>query len=108
MLARLNRALGPMRIAMGIISIVTVIVMPAPNTPPDYDSWRILTTGVAPAIVPILVTVYLLDILMTALYAREPANVRGRQFGLIILTNVLFMALLLAVWIPIIMALSEL
>ena len=108
MLARLNKALGPMRLAMGVISIITVIMMAAPNTPPDYESWRILSTAVAPAIVPILVTLYLLDILMTSLYAREPANVRRRQFGLIILTNVLFIALLLAVWIPFVMALAEL
>jgi hypothetical protein len=107
MLARLTAALGPMRIAMGVISLITVVLMPAPSTPPDYESWRILSTAVAPAVVPILVTVYLLDILMAILHSREPVNPRGRRFGFIILTDVMFIALLLAVWMPIIMALSQ-
>lgn len=97
-----------MRIAMAVISLLTVILMPPPNTPPDYESWRILSTAVAPAIVPILVTLYLLDIIMAIVYSKEPGDSRGRQFGFIILTDILFIGLLLAVWIPIIMALSEL
>jgi hypothetical protein len=108
MFARIHQALGPMRIAMGVISVITAILMPAPHTPPDYESWRIISTAVAPAIVPILITLYLLDILMSSLYAREPRNTRGRHFGFIILTNVVFIALLLAVWMPIILALAEL
>lgn len=110
MLIRLYEALGPLRIAMGILSLVTVILMPAPDTPPDYESWRILSTAVAPAMVPILVTVYLLDILMAVLFSREPrtSKNRGRHFGFIILTDVMFIALMLAVWLPIIAALTEL
>jgi hypothetical protein len=109
MFARLLQALGPLRIAMAVISVITVILMPAPGTPLDYESWRILSTAVAPAVVPILVTLYLLDILMATVFSREPRTerTRGRHFGFIILSDVMFIALLLAVWLPLVMALTE-
>jgi hypothetical protein len=108
MFAQVNQALGPMRIGLGVISIITAILMPAPHTPPDFESWRILSTAVAPAIVPILITLYLLDILMAILHSREPVNPRGRHYGLIILSDVVLIVLLLVAWLPIIIALTEL
>ncbi|ACL71752.1 conserved hypothetical protein [Thioalkalivibrio sulfidiphilus HL-EbGr7] len=107
MLSRLYQALGPLRIAMAMLSLLTIILMPSPGTEVVYEGWAIMPTVVAPAVAPILVAVYLLDILMSFVFSRSPGeNTKRRHFHFIILSDALFVSLLLAVWIPLIMALA--
>jgi hypothetical protein len=107
MLSRLYQALGPLRISLAIFSLLTIILMPSPGTEVVYEGWAIMPTVVAPAVAPILVAVYLLDILMSFVFSRSPGeNTKRRRFHFIILSDVLFVSLLLAVWIPLIMALA--
>lgn len=107
MLSRIYEALGPLRIALAMLSLLTIILMPSPGTEVAYEGWAIMSTVVAPAVAPILVAVYLLDILMSFVFSRSPGeNTKRRRFHFIILSDALIVSLLLAVWIPLIMALA--
>ena len=77
-------------------ALVLVILRPAPGTPPVYAGWDMVPTLLAPAIMPLLFMVLLLDAIMGAVQLSSQPEAR-RRYQTVIGVD-LGMALLLVLW----------
>lgn len=88
--------MGPLRLLLALGVLLLLVLRPAPGTPPAYSGWDMLPTLVAPALVPILVAVLLLDALMGAVWLASYPD-RRQQYRAVIGIS-LGMTLLLVLW----------
>lgn len=88
--------LGPLRLML-LLGVLTLLVLrPAPGTPAVHAGWDMAPTLIAPALVPIIFMVLLLDAIMGAVWlASYPAERRRYRF---VMGASLGMALCLALW----------
>jgi hypothetical protein len=100
-------ALGPLRLGLAAMAALTVAAMPAPGTALAYEGWGAFTTLVVPAVAPILVMVYVLDALMALVLMKDRSEPERRRYRWVIATDLAVAALLLASWLPLILALRR-
>ena len=89
------------------MAALDILLMPSPGTKVSYEGWGLLITTVVPALAPILVTVYLLDMSMAAIMMKDRAPAERRGYRWIILIDVVFVVFLLAVLVPLVIALRR-
>ncbi|GAB4507475.1 MAG: hypothetical protein Tsb0026_03060 [Sulfuricaulis sp.] len=96
LLLQLLKWLGPLRLMLMLGVLVLLVLRPVPGTPPVYAGWDMMSTLIAPALVPIFFMVLLLDAIMGAVWlASYPAE--RRRYRTVIGVS-LVMALLLVLW----------
>jgi hypothetical protein len=105
--SHLIQSLGPLRLALALAAIVTILLMPEPGTGIVLDGWDIFTTLVIPALAPLLIAVYLLDVLMALVLRREQPAPDRRRYTTVIVSDLALTAMLLVAFLPIILALRR-
>jgi hypothetical protein len=100
-------SLGPLRIALAVLSIALVALMPPPNTPLQLEGWAAFVTLVVPALAPIVPMVYFLDVLMALVFIRDRSASERRRYWWVMGSDLLFATAVLAAWLPILLALRR-
>jgi hypothetical protein len=100
-------ALGPLRLGLAAVTLLAVALMPAPGTGIHTDGWNAFVTVVVPALAPLLVAAYLLDLLMALVLMKDKTASERRRYRWIIVSDLAFMALLLIAFVPLVLALRR-
>ncbi|BAV34740.1 hypothetical protein SCL_2463 [Sulfuricaulis limicola] len=88
--------LGPLRLMLVLSVLALLVLRPAPGTPPVYAGWGMVSTLIAPALVPLVFMVLLLDAIMGGVWLASYPGERRRYQTVIGVS--LGMALLLTLW----------
>ena len=104
---RLLQDLRFLRVVMVLVTITLVILSRFSSQEVAYSGWAMIPTLIAPALVPILFFVILLDVLMAWVFRIDAqADDRGR-LGRVIVIDLLQVVVLVASWSGYFMRLAE-
>lgn len=97
--------LGALRLMLGVLVLMAIVFAPSADVETQRSGWGLITTGVMPALGPIIFFVVLFDMLMSrVLMSDATAEGRKRYKRAIIYAGVLDLVLLLS-WLPFLLAL---
>ena len=95
------RQAGLLRLVLQAVDLAFIAVAPFSGGEIAYTGWKILTTLVVPAIVPILFFGTLLDVLMNLVFRADSDDAARRKRHLNnLLVDLLLLAGLLVAWVP--------
>jgi hypothetical protein len=100
-LSQLISNIGPLRFMLQVLTLIFVFLSLSVGDTIYYSGWRILTTLVVPALIPIIFFGILLELLMSTVFmvdAEEPD--KKARFKTIIKIDLLLVAGLLSFWVP--------
>jgi hypothetical protein len=106
MLKTLIDTLGPLRTMLCAGILVVVALRPWAGGAASYSGWSMVPTLIAPALVPLLFFVLLLDMLMSRVFMTDTEGPDRARFRRILWIETGVLALLLAVWGPFFFALG--
>ncbi len=100
--------LGPLRIMLSVLVLALTLFPTPPDAQTGYGTgWEILTTLLAPAIVPIVYMGLLLDMLMTRIWISSAQGAERRRLkGILIFETLLAIAMLVA-WLPFFLSIGK-
>lgn len=101
------RAIGPLRLGLAVIALLVVMLMPTPGSGVVTEGWNALTSVVVPAITPLLIMIYLLDVLMARVLMKDRTGPERRRYRWVIASDLVLTALLLAAFLPVVLALRR-
>lgn len=109
LISRLITALGPMRIALLLFALTTILLTPAPGTRVVLTGWEMVSTLLAPVLAPIIFMVLMLDALMSRIMMADgnASDTARERYRLVIWVELLTGAALMIAWLPIILALAR-
>ena len=103
----LFRSLGFLRLALIVLAIINILMSPSPGATAAREGLEILTTLVAPAMAPILMTVLLFDALMSKVRASDSSGEERIKFTHIMLVELATVTILIIAWFPYFIALGR-
>jgi hypothetical protein len=99
--------LGPLRIMLTGLVVLLSLFPTSPRTDIGYSGWALITTLLAPAIVPIVFMGLLLDMLMTRVWISSAQGAdRNRLKGILIFETLLAIVMLVA-WLPFFLSIGK-
>ncbi|MDH5516419.1 MAG: hypothetical protein OEY36_01195 [Gammaproteobacteria bacterium] len=91
---------GVIRNILYFFAIFAIIFKPENSSSLNLEGLHFIPTLVLPVIAPLLVTGFFLDILMSRIYSSEQSEEIKIRFKNIIRVDLFFALLLLALWVP--------
>jgi hypothetical protein len=108
MLTGYFRTLGAQRVALTLLVLLVVIAAPiAYLSETTYDGWLALPTIIAPSLVPILFFLLLLDMIMSRVFMSNLEETGKKRFRYILMSHTVTLLVLIAAWLPFMLALLE-
>jgi hypothetical protein len=101
------RKLRPLRIVLLLCVLVVMILRPEVGTPVAYEGIEIVNSLLAPVLAPIFFMLLLLDALMSRVWMSEAEGAEWDRLRLIVRIDLVMAVLLLIVWVPFFMAITE-
>lgn len=96
--------LGPLRLSMAVLALLTLIIRPDIGGEIILEDWRIFPTLIMPVLSPMLIMGFLLDALMSTIFKADAKQnqdeAKIRHFKLIARFDLVLVALLIAAWSP--------
>ncbi|KAB7619648.1 hypothetical protein [Alkalilimnicola sp. S0819] len=105
-LKRWLRDLGALRLALLFMGLVVVVFAADPDVEPVRHGWRLITTGVIPALSPMVVMVILFDMLMARVLMSDTEGRRRARYRRILKTDGIVVALIVLSWMPFFLSLA--
>lgn len=102
MLTRVVGTLGPLRTALSVLAIVTVIAAPFAGGEPQYSGWGLFPSVIAPTFMLTLLFVLPLDAIMARVFMTDAEAEQRVRYRAIIRIELGLFLLLLVAWSPII------
>lgn len=106
-IGRFLAGLGPLRVALLVLSLAAVVLAPSPDTPTVYDGFGLFRTVLLPTFVPLYVSGLLFDALMAKVVMGDADESGRRRLRMVIRTDLAVTALLVIVWLPFFMAIGN-
>ena len=101
------KILGPLRIFLIVVTLILIILRPAPGTGVSYEGWQLVTTLLLPVFTPIFFMLMMLDAIMTKLLlSAKPAELHI-QYRRVVWLDLALGILLLLYWLPYFIALNQ-
>lgn len=91
---------GPIRNILYFLGIICVIFKPENSSGLNLEGIQFIPTLILPVIVPMLVTGYFLDMVMSKIYSAEQPDAIKRKFKIISRVDLFLAILLLILWVP--------
>ena len=101
------RHLGPLRLTLATLAIVSIAFMPPPRTPVAYEGWGFVYTVVMPVLAPLVFMVLMLDLLMSRVFMSATDETQRSRYRLISLVNLALGIGILIRFLPFLLALSR-
>lgn len=99
--------LRPMRVALILTVLVSIIFKPAPGTELVYEGWAVFNTLLLPVFSPILLMLLWLDSLIAKLWSTQTEGQEQKRYKMILRINLTLSIIFLVVWYPYFRALTE-
>ena len=95
---------GALRIVLFVLALLTLAFLPTPGTPPGHSGWALVTTVIAPSIVPMFIAGLAFDLLMAPIMLKGGEGPTPRDLRLIVSGDIVALAALLIGWGPVFVA----
>jgi len=99
--------LRPMRVALILIVLISIIFKPAPGTELVYEGWAVFSTLLLPVFSPILLMLLWLDSLIAKLWSTQTEGKEQKRYKMILRINLGLSLIFIVVWYPYFRALTE-
>lgn len=99
--------LRPMRVALILIVLISIIFKPAPGTELVYEGWAVFSTLLLPVFSPILLMLLWLDSLIAKLWSTQTEGKEQKRYKMILRINLGLSLIFIVVWYPYFSALTE-
>lgn len=106
-LAALATQFGALRLMLAALTIVNILYVQKPGTPPVYSDWDLGPTVIAPVMAPLVLMVLMLDMLMSRVMMVDTKGQARKRLRRVILVELLLALGLLLVWLPYFLALGQ-
>lgn len=91
---------GPIRNILYFLGIICAIFKPENSSGLNLEGLQFIPTLVLPVIVPMLITGYFLDMVMSRIYSAEQPDDIQQKFKIISRVDLFLAILLLVLWVP--------
>ena len=92
--------LKPLRVALILCAVVTVILQPAQGASPVYEGWGVVPTLLMPVLAPLFFMLLMLDALMTSVLRSQASGQEQARYRRVRNTVLVAGILLLLSWLP--------
>jgi len=92
--------LGPLRAALILGAIITILGKPAAGTPTAYTGWEVVSTLIIPVMAPLFFMLLMLDALMSRVWMSEAEGDEWKRLRLVFRVDLIVGLVLLAYWLP--------
>lgn len=99
--------LRPMRVALLLMVLVSIIFKPIPGTEVVYEGWDVFSTLLLPVFSPILLMLLWLDSLIAKLWSTQTEGEEQKRYIMILRINLISSLIFIIVWYPYFQALTE-
>ena len=99
--------LRPMRVALLLVVLISIVFRPAPGTELVYEGWEVFQTLLLPIFSPILLMLLWLDSLIAKLWSTQTDGDEQKRYKMILRINLGLSLIFILVWYPYFKALSE-
>ena len=99
--------LRPMRVALLLVVLISIVFRPAPGTELVYEGWEVFQTLLLPVFSPILLMLLWLDSLIAKLWSTQTDGDEQKRYKMILRINLGLSLIFILVWYPYFKALSE-
>ncbi len=99
--------LRPLRAALLLGAIITILGKPAAGTPVAYSGWEVVTTLLIPVLAPLFFMLLMLDALMSRVWMSEAEGDEWKRLRLVFRVDLIAGLVLLAYWLPYFIALGR-
>lgn len=99
--------LRPMRVALLLMVLVSIIFKPVPGTEIVYEGWEVFSTLLLPVFSPILLMLLWLDSLIAKLWSTQTEGDEQKRYKMILRINLISSLIFIIVWFPYFQALTE-
>lgn len=99
-ITRLIKQAGPIRNILYFLGIICAIFKPENSSGLNLEGLQFIPTLVLPVIVPMLITGYFLDMVMSKIYSAEQPDDIQQKYKIISRVDLFLAILLLVLWVP--------
>jgi hypothetical protein len=99
------RDIGALRLMLGLLGVIVVIFAPSPDAESQRTGWGLITTGVLPAIGPMVFMVLLLDMIMSRVLMADTDAAGKRRYRRALMFDGALALVILLSWLPFILSL---
>ena len=99
-ITRFIKQAGPIRNILYFLGIVCALFKPENSSGLNLEGLQFIPTLILPVIVPMLITGYFLDMVMSRIYAAEQPDDIKQKFKLIFRVDFALAFILLVLWVP--------
>lgn len=92
--------LGPLRAALILGAIITILGKPAAGTMAVYTGWEMVSTLLLPVLAPLIFMLLMLDALMSRVWMSEAEGDEWKRLRLVFRVDLIVGLVLLAYWLP--------
>lgn len=97
----------PMRLALLLLVLISIIFRPAPGTEIVYEGWPVFSSLLLPVFSPILLMLLWLDSLIAKLWSTQTEGKEQKRYKMILKTNLTMSLIFILVWYPYFKSLAE-
>jgi hypothetical protein len=99
--------LRPLRAALILGAIITILGKPAAGTPVEYAGWEMVSSLLLPVLAPLIFMLLMLDALMSRVWMSEAEGPEWKRLRLVLRVDLIVGLVLLAYWLPYFIALGR-
>lgn len=92
--------LRPLRAALILGAIITILGKPAAGTAVAYTGWEMVSTLLLPVLAPLIFMLLMLDALMSRVWMSEAEGEEWKRLRLVFRVDLIVGLVLLAYWLP--------
>jgi len=92
--------IGPMRMVLVSLAVLSLIFKAKLGTPVSYDGWAMIETVFIPVMSPLITMVLLLDSLIASIWISQSEGQEKKRYKLIVAINLTTVIVMLSIWIP--------
>jgi len=100
MLCRLVARIGVLRALLASLTIFLIAMAPFAGGQTQLSGWAMIPTLIVPAVVPMLLFVFPLDMTMSGIYLSSKAVDQRPRYKFIIIMDSMLLATLILAWLP--------
>jgi len=99
--------LRPLRAALILGAIITILAKPAADSPVVYAGWEMVSSLLIPVLAPLIFMLLMLDALMSRVWMSEAEGDEWKRLRLVFRVDLIVGLVLLAYWLPYFIALGR-
>lgn len=98
---------GPLRLALALFAVVTMVFAPAPGTPASFEGWAFVSTMLAPVLAPLFFAGLMLDAMMARIMMSSAEGGERRRLRNVLFVDLALGAALFLYWLPYYLAIAR-